>query len=281
MTLEKVNGGVIWVDGDPLSHMRRGDRLVPADERHLRRIRTEDRHGLPAVQPVPEHAGAAQRHRGAGARPRAVQGRGGRAGPRPARHWSGWRDKADAHPSRLSGGQQQRVAIARALAMQPKVLLLDEVTSALDPELVAGVLDVLRDIADETDITMLCVTHEMGFARDVSEPRADVRRGPDRRGGHAGEDLQRAREPAHAGLPRTPSWTSADAGSAQVVVGGGRREVGAAAAFSRRSACGDVAPRTSIVRAGVIRYYLLMSLQIIDMPRRSRSRLGSTELTRS
>jgi polar amino acid transport system ATP-binding protein len=80
----------------------------------------------------------------------------------------GLSDKADAHPSRLSGGQQQRVAIARALAMQPKVLLLDEVTSALDPELVAGVLDVLRDIASETDITMLCVTHEMGFARDVS-----------------------------------------------------------------------------------------------------------------
>jgi polar amino acid transport system ATP-binding protein len=77
-------------------------------------------------------------------------------------------DKADAHPNQLSGGQQQRVAIARALALQPKILLLDEVTSALDPELVVGVLDVLRDIANETDITMLCVTHEMGFARDVS-----------------------------------------------------------------------------------------------------------------
>jgi polar amino acid transport system ATP-binding protein len=81
----------------------------------------------------------------------------------------GLSDKADSHPARLSGGQQQRVAIARALAMQPKILLLDEVTSALDPELVAGVLDVLRNIANETDITMLCVTHEMGFARDVSD----------------------------------------------------------------------------------------------------------------
>ncbi|MGH3382012.1 MAG: amino acid ABC transporter ATP-binding protein, partial [Actinoallomurus sp.] len=80
----------------------------------------------------------------------------------------GLSDKANSHPSQLSGGQQQRVAIARALAMQPKILLLDEVTSALDPELVAGVLDVLRNIANETDITMLCVTHEMGFARDVS-----------------------------------------------------------------------------------------------------------------
>jgi polar amino acid transport system ATP-binding protein len=81
----------------------------------------------------------------------------------------GLSDKADAHPSQLSGGQQQRVAIARALAMRPDVLLLDEVTSALDPELVAGVLNVLKDIAKTTDITLLCVTHEMGFARDVSD----------------------------------------------------------------------------------------------------------------
>ncbi|MGW7006815.1 amino acid ABC transporter ATP-binding protein [Streptomyces sp. NPDC054933] len=78
-------------------------------------------------------------------------------------------DKLDAYPTQLSGGQQQRVAIARALAMRPQVLLLDEVTSALDPELVAGVLDVLRDIARSTDITMLCVTHEMNFARDISD----------------------------------------------------------------------------------------------------------------
>ncbi|GAA2555576.1 amino acid ABC transporter ATP-binding protein [Pseudonocardia hydrocarbonoxydans] len=80
----------------------------------------------------------------------------------------GLREKIDEHPSRLSGGQQQRVAIARALAMRPDVLLLDEVTSALDPELVAGVLALLRDIGETTDITILCVTHEMGFARDFS-----------------------------------------------------------------------------------------------------------------
>ncbi|MGW1585998.1 ectoine/hydroxyectoine ABC transporter ATP-binding protein EhuA [Streptomyces sp. NPDC002386] len=81
----------------------------------------------------------------------------------------GLADKCDARPAMLSGGQQQRVAIARALAMRPRVLLLDEVTSALDPELVAGVLDLLRDIARTTDITMLCVTHEMNFARDISD----------------------------------------------------------------------------------------------------------------
>jgi polar amino acid transport system ATP-binding protein len=81
----------------------------------------------------------------------------------------GLSEHLDKYPSQLSGGQQQRVAIARALAMRPQVLLLDEVTSALDPELVAGVLDVLRDIARSTDITMLCVTHEMNFARDISD----------------------------------------------------------------------------------------------------------------
>lgn len=81
----------------------------------------------------------------------------------------GLAEKCNARPTQLSGGQQQRVAIARALAMRPRVLLLDEVTSALDPELVAGVLDLLRDIARSTDITMLCVTHEMGFARDISD----------------------------------------------------------------------------------------------------------------
>jgi polar amino acid transport system ATP-binding protein len=75
----------------------------------------------------------------------------------------------DAYPSQLSGGEQQRVAIARALAMQPQVLLFDEVTSALDPELVGGVLNVLRGLAAESGVTMLIVTHEMAFARDVSD----------------------------------------------------------------------------------------------------------------
>jgi ABC-type polar amino acid transport system ATPase subunit len=78
----------------------------------------------------------------------------------------GLEDKADAHPSQLSGGQQQRVAIARALAMQPKLMLFDEVTSALDPELVKEVLDTMKRLADE-GMTMVVVTHEMGFAREV------------------------------------------------------------------------------------------------------------------
>jgi ectoine/hydroxyectoine ABC transporter ATP-binding protein len=167
MTLEKVNAGVIWVGGEPLSHMRKGGRLVPADERHLRRIRGDigmvfqqfnlfpNMSVLRNITEAPVHVRGLSRDE-ANERARGLL------------DLVGLSDKENAHPSQLSGGQQQRVAIARALAMQPKVLLLDEVTSALDPELVAGVLDVLRDIANETDITMLCVTHEMGFARDVS-----------------------------------------------------------------------------------------------------------------
>jgi polar amino acid transport system ATP-binding protein len=81
----------------------------------------------------------------------------------------GLADKKDAYPSRLSGGQQQRVAIARALAMRPKVMLFDEVTSALDPELVGEVLNVIRALGKEHNLTMLMVTHQMGFAREFSD----------------------------------------------------------------------------------------------------------------
>ena len=80
----------------------------------------------------------------------------------------GLADKLDEFPERLSGGQQQRVAIARALAMDPQVMLFDEVTSALDPELVKEVLDVMRELANE-GMTMIVVTHELGFAREVAD----------------------------------------------------------------------------------------------------------------
>ena len=80
----------------------------------------------------------------------------------------GLADKAGEHPARLSGGQQQRVAIARALAMDPEAMLFDEVTSALDPELIKDVLDVMRELAG-AGMTMIVVTHEMGFAREVGD----------------------------------------------------------------------------------------------------------------
>ena len=79
-----------------------------------------------------------------------------------------WSEQADKFPSQLSGGQQQRVAIARALAMQPKIMLFDEPTSALEPEMIKEVLDVMKELA-ESGMTMICVTHEMGFAREVAD----------------------------------------------------------------------------------------------------------------
>ncbi len=80
----------------------------------------------------------------------------------------GLEHKAHDYPSALSGGQKQRVAIARTLAMEPKVILFDEPTSALDPEMIGGVLDVMRDLAKE-NYTIVCVTHEMGFAKEVGD----------------------------------------------------------------------------------------------------------------
>jgi ABC-type polar amino acid transport system ATPase subunit len=89
----------------------------------------------------------------------------------------GLAEKADQFPIQLSGGQQQRVAIARALAMNPRVMLFDEPTSALDPELIGEVLAVMRRLATELHMTMLVVTHEMGFAREVASRMAFVHEG--------------------------------------------------------------------------------------------------------
>ncbi|MBM7544432.1 amino acid ABC transporter ATP-binding protein [Periweissella beninensis] len=81
----------------------------------------------------------------------------------------GLADKGNSYPKQLSGGQKQRVAIARSLAMKPKALLFDEPTSALDPEMIGDVLNVMKDIAKDSDMTMLVVTHEMGFAKQVAD----------------------------------------------------------------------------------------------------------------
>ena len=168
MTLEKVTTGTIEVAGNYLSHMEKGGKLVPADDAHMRE--TRKRIGMvfqqfnlfPNMNVLRNITEAPIRTLG---KPREeAEARG-----RELLEMVGLSEKVDARPTQLSGGQQQRVAIARALAMEPDVLLLDEVTSALDPELVTGVLHLLKDIAKTTDITFLCVTHEMQFARNVSD----------------------------------------------------------------------------------------------------------------
>ncbi len=106
----------------------------------------------------------------------------------------GLADKARDYPDRLSGGQQQRVAIVRALAMRPELMLFDEVTSALDPELVAEVLEVIRELA-ELGMTMLIATHEMSFARDVADRVCFLDDGLILEQGPPGEVLSRPREP--------------------------------------------------------------------------------------
>jgi polar amino acid transport system ATP-binding protein len=167
MTLEKVNAGTIYVGGQCLSHVEKGGTRVPADEKHSRQVRR--RIGM-VFQQFNLFPNMTVRGNLIEAPTRVLGLSKAEANARAEELLDlvGLGEKIDAHPTQLSGGQQQRVAIARALAMHPDVLLLDEVTSALDPELVAGVLALLRDIGDRTDITILCVTHEMGFARDFS-----------------------------------------------------------------------------------------------------------------
>jgi polar amino acid transport system ATP-binding protein len=167
MALERVDGGTIRIGGEYLSHIRRGDRLVPANERHLRAMRKRIGMVFQQYNLFP-HMTVSRNLTEAPIRVLGLSRDEAEQRARELLETVGLTDKADSHPGQLSGGQQQRVAIARALAMRPDVLLLDEVTSALDPELVGEVLAVLRDIATSTDITMMCVTHEMRFARDVS-----------------------------------------------------------------------------------------------------------------
>jgi polar amino acid transport system ATP-binding protein len=168
MTLENFQDGTVWVGGEPLWHMPTASGLKPASEKHLRSVRR--RIGMvfqhfnlfPHQTAFENVARPPQISLGvdkAEAESRAVD----------LLRLVGLAEKAKNYPAELSGGQKQRVAIARALAMRPDVILFDEVTSALDPELVDEVLNVLRDVAHTTDATMLLVTHEMGFAREFSD----------------------------------------------------------------------------------------------------------------
>jgi polar amino acid transport system ATP-binding protein len=168
MTLESISGGHIEVDGEQLYHMPRNGSLVDADERHLRKMRAKigmvfQHFNLFPHKTVLDNVTLAPILTKGVARPAAEK----RA--MELLDMVGMADKAKHVPAQLSGGQKQRAAIARALALSPRIMLFDEVTSALDPELVEEVLNVMKKLAAETDMTMLLVTHEMGFAHDFAD----------------------------------------------------------------------------------------------------------------
>ncbi|WP_340109718.1 ectoine/hydroxyectoine ABC transporter ATP-binding protein EhuA [Pikeienuella sp. HZG-20] len=168
MTLETIQGGVIRVQGKPLWHEERGGELVPASETHLREMRKLFGMVFQQFNLFPHMTVL----RNISEAPMAVLGMSKREAHERAMELLDLVDLTDhakKYPHQLSGGQQQRVGIARALAMRPKIMLFDEPTSALDPELVDGVLETIGKLAREHDLTMLLVTHEMRFAREVSD----------------------------------------------------------------------------------------------------------------
>ncbi|MGD0168070.1 MAG: ectoine/hydroxyectoine ABC transporter ATP-binding protein EhuA [Gaiellaceae bacterium] len=166
MTLEQVSAGSIKIAGDVLAD---ASRHVSRNERH-RRVRLRRRIGMVFQQfNLFPHMSALENIIDA---PIHVLGMSRRDANEQAHELLaevGLADKADLRPRQLSGGQQQRVAIARAIAMRPEIMLFDEVTSALDPELVGEVLGTIKKLANDTSMTMLIVTHMMTFAREVAD----------------------------------------------------------------------------------------------------------------
>ncbi|MED3792823.1 ectoine/hydroxyectoine ABC transporter ATP-binding protein EhuA [Niallia alba] len=168
MTLEEPTSGTIKINGKHLWHEEINGKLMPASERHFRKIRGEigmvfQQYNLFPHMTILRNVMEAQI---------CVLGREKKEAQNRAIEMLtkvGLENKLDAYPVNLSGGQQQRVAIARALVMKPKIMLFDEVTAALDPELVGEVLQVIREIAKEEDMAMLLITHEMEFARQIAD----------------------------------------------------------------------------------------------------------------
>lgn len=168
MTLEEPTSGDIIVDGTNLWKMEKNGKMIRANEKHLRDVRGDigmvfQHFNLFPHMTILENCMAAPIHvkkeDKSKVRERAIQ----------ILERVGLGNKLNNYPNQLSGGQKQRVAMARALVMRPKIMLFDEVTSALDPELVGEVLEVIRDIARNDDMAMVLVTHEMNFALDVAD----------------------------------------------------------------------------------------------------------------
>ena len=168
MTLDRPDAGTLEIDGASPWTMTRNGKSIAANEAHLRRVRGKvgmvfqhfnlfpHMTALENVTEAPVHVLGLDR---------------GEAKARALEYLAmvGLEDKAHSYPAHLSGGQKQRVAIARALAMQPKIMLFDEITSALDPELVGGILELLRSLAARRTMTMVIVTHHMQFAESSSD----------------------------------------------------------------------------------------------------------------
>ncbi|TMN22525.1 ectoine/hydroxyectoine ABC transporter ATP-binding protein EhuA [Lentibacillus cibarius] len=168
MTLEQPTSGSIIVDGKHLWHMEKNGKLVPANEKHLRQVRGDIGMVFQHFNLFP-HMSILENCMTAPVHVQKIPKQEAKARSIEMLEKVGLGDKLDNYPSQLSGGQKQRVAMARALVMRPKVMLFDEVTSALDPELVGEVLEVIRDIAEEGEMAMVLVTHEMEFARDIAD----------------------------------------------------------------------------------------------------------------
>ncbi|EJN04892.1 ectoine/hydroxyectoine ABC transporter ATP-binding protein EhuA [Phyllobacterium sp. YR531] len=168
MTLEGIDSGTIRVAGDNLYQMERNGKLQQADEAHLHKMREKIGMVFQLFNLFP-HKCVLDNVTLAPMLTKGVARKDAEQHAMELLDMVGLADKAKSMPSQLSGGQKQRVAIARALALKPKIMLFDEVTSALDPELVEEVLNVLWRLCRETDMTMLLVTHEMGFAHDFAD----------------------------------------------------------------------------------------------------------------
>lgn len=168
MTLERIDAGTIQVGGRHLYHQEHGDSLKDAGEKHIRDVRSDIGMVFQHFNLFP-HMSALENIMLAPVKVHGKSKDDARAIGMDLLDKVGLAHAANQTPGQLSGGQKQRVAIARSLATQPKVMLFDEVTSALDPELVGDVLEVLRDIAEEGQTTMMLVTHEMRFAREVAD----------------------------------------------------------------------------------------------------------------
>jgi polar amino acid transport system ATP-binding protein len=194
MTLEEPTEGDIIVDGKNLWKMERSGKNKKADEKHLREVRDDigmvfQHFNLFPHKTILSNCVMPLMNVRKKNKKEAVEA------SKQMLDRVGLGDKYDAYPSNLSGGQKQRVAMARALVMKPKIMLFDEVTSALDPELVGEVLEVIRDIASQDDTAMVLVTHEMDFALEIADKVLFLDDGVIAESGTADEVINRSENP--------------------------------------------------------------------------------------